>query len=69
MLPLDMKLYSAPVSNHDGSITISLRFALTAEEFEFAKENGIIPEDTAEIDMIQDMPSMHDLHFPAQLLQ
>jgi hypothetical protein len=48
---------------------MSLRFALTAEEFAFATENGIIPDETTEIDMIQDLPQMHDLHFPAQLLQ
>lgn len=68
-LPQDLRLYSAPVSNHDGSITISLRFALTAEEFDFAQANGIIPDDTTEIEMIQELPSVHDIHFPAAVLQ
>jgi hypothetical protein len=68
-LPHDLKLYSVPASNTDGTVTMSLRFALTAEEFAFATENGIIPDETTEIDMIQDLPQMHDLHFPAQLLQ
>lgn len=69
MLPLDMKLYSAPVSNHDGSITISLRFAMTDEEFEFAHANGLIPPDTSLIEMIENMPSLHDFHFSPSTLQ
>ena len=69
MLPNDIHLYSAPVSNSDGSITMSLRFALTPEEFAFAQASGIIPEDTTEIEMIEDLPSLHDLHMPATVLQ
>ena len=69
MLPNDIHLYSAPVSNHDRSITVSLRFALTPEEFAFAISSGIIPDDTTEIEMIQNLPSLHDLHMPATVLQ
>lgn len=69
MLPHDLKLYSGTVGNSDGSVIISLRFAMTKEEHAFAEANGLLPEDTAEIDLIADAPQMHDLHMPAQVLQ
>jgi hypothetical protein len=69
MLPNDLKLFSGTVGNHDGSIIVSMRFAMTQEEHDFAQANGLLPGDTAEIEMIQDLPSMHDLHFPPTALQ
>ena len=68
-LPHDLKLFSGTVSNSDGSVIVSMRFAMTAEEFSFAEANGLLPEDTAEIEMIGQLPAVHDIHFPAQLLQ
>jgi hypothetical protein len=68
-LPHDLRLYSTPASNADGSVTMSLRFALTPEEFAFATGNGIIPADTEEIEMIGNLPAIHDLHLPSTTLQ
>jgi hypothetical protein len=48
---------------------MSLRFALTPEEFAFATGNGIIPADTEEIEMIGNLPAIHDLHLPSTTLQ
>ena len=43
---------------------MSLRFLLTEVEFAFGQENGIIPQDAAEVIDIQEveMPAVHDIH-------
>lgn len=71
VLPTDLQLYSAPVSNADGSITVSLRFAMSPAEFEFARTNGIIPEDTSQIlDIVPfELPALHDLHLAPTPMQ
>jgi hypothetical protein len=71
ILPPDLKIFSAPCGNPDGSTVISLRFLMTQEEFDFAMANDIIPADTAEVLEIQaaELPALHDLHMPASTMQ
>ena len=68
-LPHNLKLYSGTVTNHDGSVIVSLRFAMSPTEFEFAVANDLLPDDTAEIEMMGQVPSLHDFHASPQVMQ
>jgi hypothetical protein len=71
LIPPDLKIFSGTCGSPDGVTVVSLRFLLTKEEFDFAKANDIIPEDTTEVLHMEsfELPALHDIHMPSAVLQ